>query len=64
MRYSSASFCTDIRLQRETADRLGELEYDVGGVHPRRRTIARDAREAVRAFLAARRSTAAVTPRR
>jgi glyoxylase-like metal-dependent hydrolase (beta-lactamase superfamily II) len=50
LRYSPAWFCTDIRLSRETADRLGELEYDVvaftHGAH-----IASGAREAVRAFL-------------
>jgi glyoxylase-like metal-dependent hydrolase (beta-lactamase superfamily II) len=50
LRYSPAWFCTDIRLSRETADRLGDLEYDVvaftHGAH-----IASGAREAVRAFL-------------
>ena len=50
LRYSPATFCTDIRLSRETAHRLGELEYDVAafthGAH-----ISDGAREAVRAFL-------------
>ena len=50
LRYSPALFCTDIKLSRETADRLGELDYDVvaftHGEH-----ITDGAREAVRAFL-------------
>jgi glyoxylase-like metal-dependent hydrolase (beta-lactamase superfamily II) len=50
LRYSPSLFCTDIALSRETADRLGELEYDVvaftHGAH-----ISSGAREAVRAFL-------------
>jgi glyoxylase-like metal-dependent hydrolase (beta-lactamase superfamily II) len=50
LRYSPATFCTDIRLSRETADRLGELDYEVAafthGAH-----ISSGAREAVRAFL-------------
>src|SRR3954447_4643909 len=50
LRYSPALFCTDIPLSRQTADRLGELEYDVvaftHGEH-----ITSGAREAVRAFL-------------
>ena len=50
LRYSPSLFCTDIALSRETADRLGELEYDVvaftHGEH-----ITDGAREAVRAFL-------------
>jgi glyoxylase-like metal-dependent hydrolase (beta-lactamase superfamily II) len=50
LRYSPATFCTDIRLSRETAHKLGELEYDVAafthGAH-----ISDGAREAVRAFL-------------
>jgi glyoxylase-like metal-dependent hydrolase (beta-lactamase superfamily II) len=50
LRYSPATFCTDIRLSRETADRLGDLEYDVAafthGAH-----VSSGAREAVRAFL-------------
>jgi glyoxylase-like metal-dependent hydrolase (beta-lactamase superfamily II) len=50
LRYSPATFCTDVRLSRETADKLGELDYDVvaftHGEH-----ISSGAREAVRAFL-------------
>ncbi|MDT7546650.1 MAG: hypothetical protein QOE99_2760 [Actinomycetota bacterium] len=50
LRYSPATFCTDIRLSRETADRLADLDYDVvaftHGAH-----ISSGAREAVRAFL-------------
>jgi glyoxylase-like metal-dependent hydrolase (beta-lactamase superfamily II) len=50
LRYSPATFCTDIRLSRETADRLGELDYEVAafthGAH-----VSSGAREAVRAFL-------------
>jgi glyoxylase-like metal-dependent hydrolase (beta-lactamase superfamily II) len=50
LRYSPATFCTDIRLSRETADRLADLEYDVAafthGDH-----VSAGAREAVRAFL-------------
>lgn len=48
--YSHAAFCTDVALSRETADRLGELEYDVVGfAHGQH--ISTGAREAVRAFL-------------
>ena len=50
LRYSPAMACTDIRLSRETADRLADLEYETAafthGAH-----IARGGREAVRAFL-------------
>ena len=50
LRYSPATFCTDVRLSRETADRLADLEYDTAafthGEH-----IAGGGREAVRAFL-------------
>ena len=50
LRYSPATFCTDIRLSRETADRLADLDYDIAafthGAH-----IPRGGREAVRAFL-------------
>ena len=50
LRYSPALFCTDIPLSRQTADRLGELDYDIvaftHGEH-----ISSGAREAVRAFL-------------
>jgi glyoxylase-like metal-dependent hydrolase (beta-lactamase superfamily II) len=50
LRYSPATFCTDIKLSRETADRLADLVYDVAafthGDH-----VSTGAREAVRAFL-------------
>ena len=50
LRYSPKTFCTDIRLSRETADRLADLDYDTAafthGAH-----ISSGAREAVRAFL-------------
>ncbi|MCA1711620.1 MAG: MBL fold metallo-hydrolase [Actinobacteria bacterium] len=50
LRYAPASFCTDVRLSRETADRLADLAYDrvafTHGAH-----IDRGGREAVRAFL-------------
>ena len=50
LRYSPATFCTDVRLSRQTADRLADLEYDVAafthGAH-----VSTGAREAVRAFL-------------
>jgi hypothetical protein len=31
LRYSPAVFCTDVPLSRQTADRLGELDYEVAG---------------------------------
>jgi glyoxylase-like metal-dependent hydrolase (beta-lactamase superfamily II) len=50
LRYSPASFCTDVTLSRETADRLGDLDFEVAafthGSH-----VSTGAREAVRAFL-------------
>lgn len=53
LRYSPRTFCTDVRLSRETAARLGELEFDVAafthGAH-----VSDGARTAVRAFLAGR----------
>jgi len=53
LRYSPASFCTDVRLSRETAGRLGELDFAVAafthGAH-----VSSGARAAVRAFLAGR----------
>jgi glyoxylase-like metal-dependent hydrolase (beta-lactamase superfamily II) len=53
LRYSPKTFCTDIRLSRDTAGRLGELEFDVAafthGSH-----VSTGARAAVRAFLAGR----------
>lgn len=53
LRYSPKTFCTDVRLSRETAGRLGELEFDVAafthGAH-----VSHGAQAAVRAFLAGR----------
>ncbi len=50
LRYAPKTFCTDIRLSRESADRLADLDYETvaftHGTH-----ISRGAREAVRAFL-------------
>ncbi len=50
LRYSPKTFCTDIRLSRDTADRLADLDYATvaftHGAH-----ISSGAREAVRAFL-------------
>lgn len=55
LRYSPAALCTDIRLSRETAARLGELTYDVAAfTHGRQ--VSSGAREAVRAFVAGRAS--------
>lgn len=55
LRYSPKTFCSDIRLSRETAARLGDLQFDVAafthGTH-----ISTGARQAVRAFLAGRTS--------
>ena len=50
LRYSPATFCTDIRLSRETADRLADLEYDVAAF-THGAEVSSGAREAVRAFL-------------
>ncbi|MCW2599534.1 MAG: fold metallo-hydrolase [Frankiales bacterium] len=53
LRYSPKTFCTDVRLSRETAQVLGELDYETAafthGAH-----VSRGARDAVRAFLAGR----------
>lgn len=50
LRYAPRMSCTDIRLSRETADRLADLEYEVAGfTHGAH--ISTGAREAVRAFL-------------
>ncbi len=54
MRWPVASFCTDVALTRQTADRLGELDYDVAAF-THGPEIRDGAREAVRGFLAARR---------
>jgi glyoxylase-like metal-dependent hydrolase (beta-lactamase superfamily II) len=55
LRYSPKTFCTDVRLSRETAARLGELEYEVAafthGTH-----VSTGARAAVRAFVQGRAS--------
>jgi glyoxylase-like metal-dependent hydrolase (beta-lactamase superfamily II) len=50
LRYSPKSFCTDIRLSRETADRLADLDYDIAAF-THGAEIRQGAREAVRAFL-------------
>lgn len=53
LRFSPALFCTSVPLSRETAARLGDLEFSVAafthGAH-----ISTGAREALRAFLAGR----------
>ncbi len=53
LRYSPQAFCTDVRLSRESARVLGELDYETAafthGAH-----VTQGAREAVRAFLAGR----------
>ena len=53
MNYSFAASCTSFRMSKDTADRLGEVEYEVAAfTHgPEIRT---DARERVRTFLHAR----------
>ncbi|MCW2681304.1 MAG: fold metallo-hydrolase, partial [Frankiales bacterium] len=55
LRYSFKNSCTDVRLSRDSAQRLGDLEYDVAafthGTH-----VSTGARTAVRAFLAGRAS--------
>lgn len=55
IRYSFAGFCTDVSLSRASAGRLGELDFEVAAfTHGPQ--ITRGARDAVRAFLAGRRS--------
>ena len=53
LRYSPKTFCTDVRQSRETAQVLGELDYETAafthGPH-----VSQGARDAVRAFLAGR----------
>lgn len=53
LRYSPKAFCTDVRLSRETAGRLGELDFATAafthGTH-----VSAGAQQAVRAFLAGR----------
>lgn len=55
LRYSFASACTDVRLSRDSAVRLGELDYDVAGF-THGAEVRAGARTAVRAFLAGRAS--------
>lgn len=53
LRWSFAGSCTDVRLSRTSAQRLGELDYDVAGfTHGAH--VSTGARAAVRAFLAGR----------
>jgi glyoxylase-like metal-dependent hydrolase (beta-lactamase superfamily II) len=55
LRYSFKNSCTDVRLSRESAQRLGELDFDVAGfTHGAH--VSTGARAAVRAFLAGRSS--------
>ncbi|TMC49814.1 MAG: MBL fold metallo-hydrolase [Chloroflexi bacterium] len=56
MRYSFAVFCTNGRLSRETADRLGEVDYEVAAF-THGPEIRERARDQVRAFLRARSSS-------
>jgi len=50
MRYSYALFCTNVSLSRETADRLGEVDYEIAAF-THGPEIRDRARERVRAFL-------------
>jgi glyoxylase-like metal-dependent hydrolase (beta-lactamase superfamily II) len=53
IRYSIASPCTDVRLSRRSASRLGELDFEVAGfTHGPH--VSHGAQVAVRAFLAGR----------
>ncbi|MFP5218337.1 MAG: MBL fold metallo-hydrolase, partial [Actinomycetes bacterium] len=53
LRYSFTSSCTDVTLSRESAQRLGELDFEVAGfTHGAH--VSTGARAAVRAFLAGR----------
>ena len=53
LRHAPSAFCTDVRQSRESAARLGELDYSVAAfTHGRH--VSTGAREAVRAFLAGR----------
>lgn len=53
LRYSFRSVCTDVSLSRESAGRLGELDFDVAGfTHGPH--VSAGAQQAVRAFLAGR----------
>ena len=53
MRYSPAYFCSDIPVSRETADRLGEVDYEVAAF-THGPEIRERARERVRTFLSRR----------
>lgn len=53
MRYSPAFFCSDIPASRETADRLGEVDYEVAAF-THGPEIREHARERVRTFLSRR----------
>lgn len=53
--YSPAFFCSDVPVSRETAARLGGLDYEVAAF-THGREIRENAREAVRAFLRRRRT--------
>jgi glyoxylase-like metal-dependent hydrolase (beta-lactamase superfamily II) len=50
LRYSPRSFCTDIRLSRQTADRLADETFEVAAF-THGAEIRSGAREAIRAFL-------------
>ncbi len=52
MTWPVAAFCTDVRMNQQTADVLGELDYDVAAF-THGPEIREGAREAVRGFLAA-----------
>src|SRR5687768_2926966 len=53
LRYSFKNSCTDVRLSRDSAARLGELDFEVAGfTHGAH--VSQGARAAVRAFLAGR----------
>ena len=53
LRYAFKNSCTDVRLSRESAQRLGELDFEVAGfTHGAH--VSTGARAAVRAFLAGR----------
>lgn len=53
LRYSPAGFCTDVRLSRDSAARLGELDVAVVAF-THGAEVTRDARATLRAFLAGR----------
>lgn len=53
LRWSPSAFCTDVRQSRESAQVLGELDYDTAAF-THGRPVSTGARQAVRAFLAGR----------